>query len=228
MTNEKILTKLAKIKSKILSVVDEGMGKYSTAEIDDLIAEIIEEVNSKAAKATGEGSTRAAAMRILNDKNNKNRPTLQKACLLDGRVVVTDGYIAVNYYSGKAPQNLPMNDEKAAAVYPSIDKIMEQCNRPTAEKIDAPTIASLKAFIARNKEEAKRAGLKFIPYQINEICAVNAQYLIDCLQACEGVKIQLPTVQAKPVFIEGERGTAILCPIRTTDEMMKVFIAKLK
>ena len=228
MTNEKILTKLAKIKSKILSVVDEGMEKYATAEIDDLIAEIIEEVNSEGAKQAGEGSVRSAAIRILNDKNNKVRPIMQKATAIDGRVVVSDGYRAVNYYSGQEPKNLPMNDEKAAAVYPSIDKIMEQCNAPTAEKIIAPTIASLKAFIARNKEEAKRAGVRFVPYQINEVCVVNAQYLIDCLQACEGEYIQAPTVLAKPVFIEGRRGTSILCPVRVNDEKMRALIEMMR
>lgn len=226
MTNEKILAKLASIKDKVKTLAPAGTEKYYTAEIDDFIREISEEVNQKAARAAGVAEVRAAAMRILKDKANKARPTFQKAGRVDGRAVVTDGYRAVIWEAGKEPQSLPYHDEKIIAEYhKGVANIVAQCKNPKAEKIAAPTSASLRAYIARNKNLVPKRGGK-MPYKITDFYFVDTQYLIDCLQACDGEIIQAPTSATKPLFIEGKRGCAILCPLRLVDDRLRDLVNK--
>lgn len=219
MTNEKILAKLASIKDKVKTLAPAGTENYYTAEIDDLIRDISEEVNQKAASSAGVAEVRAAAMRILKDKANKARPTFQKAGRVDGRAVVTDGYRAVMWEAGEEPQNLPYHDEKIIAEYHAgVAGIVEQCKNPNAEKIEAPNPASLRAYIARNKNLVPKHGGS-MPYKVTDFYFVDTQYLIDCLQACDGEVIQAPTNPNKPLYIEGKRGCAILCPLRLSDHL---------
>ena len=79
------------------------------------------------------------------------------------------------------------------------------------DKLNLPTIAELKAFIAENK--AKYGKDNRIPYCIDNYVYVNPQYLIDFMQALPDCTAYKPDNNKSPIYFIADNGDGILLPV---------------
>jgi len=92
----------------------------------------------------------------------------------------------------------------------AITKMMQDAARH-GDKLNLPTIAELKAFIAENK--AKHGKDNRIPYCIDGYVYVNPQYLIDFMQAFPDCTAYKPDNNRSPIYFAADNGDGILLPV---------------
>lgn len=180
----------------------------------DTIRKLTEEIDQETAKRAGRGTQRAAMNRIIKEaiKANPHRPQFHGAWIApDDSQIVCSGYAAIKLYE---PLELPQTEGGDLKVF----------DYPTASKpLELPTIGKLKTIIADHKIKWKGTKAKERPapiYDFGEnLPAVNAQYLIDVMEALPGVKIIQYTTPKSPLYFEIPlKGIGILCPVRKQEE----------
>lgn len=128
----------------------------------------------------------------------------------DGRETFTicDGHRMVRLYQD--PQSLPHVDAEKAFSSKEINRIMDV--QKYGEKLNLPTIAEIKAFIAETKAKYGKDASRH-PICIDNFIYVNPQYLLDMLQAlpdCEAIR---PTNKKHPIYFKSDAGDGILLPV---------------
>ena len=92
----------------------------------------------------------------------------------------------------------------------NITKMMNDAAR-YGEKMNLPTVAELKAFIAANK--AKYGSKNTIPYCIDGFVYVNPHYLLDFIQALPDCTAYKPANNKSPIYFAADTGDGILLPV---------------
>lgn len=197
MTNTKLLEKLY------------GAEK-NPAKISELIAEIKGEIIAEEAKKNGRAGTLSACKRIIKRGKTQYRDALAGAWIdKNGRECVCDGFCAVRI-------NTPLGLEKIPAGVDPLDLerlIFDNARLNMGDALELPTIAELKAYIKIKKAENKTGVI----WDFGEnLPAVNAQYLLDVLEALPGAvatpSSRRPFVTA--IYFTSDNGDGALLPIR--------------
>lgn len=170
------------------------------------------DLRKEQAKKSGKSTQTAAAGRIIKNaiKVNERRPAFHGAWIAaDGKQYLTDGYRMVRY-----AEALPLPEAEGAE---GLERNMTDAAMQSGQPLDLPSIADIKAEIAAHK--AKHAD---IPAKRRPACmwdfgeglpAVNAQYLIDMMQALPDAKATW-TKATSPIYFTDSINDGILLPIR--------------
>lgn len=208
MKAEAIYTEVLKIESSLQS---EGNG--SALELLNALKESLKaSIRDANNKQAGKGAAGKAALRILKGKTG--HPVLEKAFSGDAGVMVCDGVRAVLFNAETAPE-LPQNE---SGVYYPYDGLLKNLNvaknEANRQPVNIPSTAELKSYIAEKKAEAKAKGEKpaFIRYQLENGQHVNAQFLIDMLEALPGCAAY-SCGGVRPLYFEAETGRGMLCVV---------------
>lgn len=212
------MMKTADILAYVYAIRDAIPDDYSTRaaryECIDLIQLLQRQIREEAAKASGSGNAHKYVTKMLDELKKGNRPALaypwtDKA----GRQCMCDGYRA---YRLMEPLPLPERPADAGDGL-DLDKIFPVSVSPL-EKMPAPDLAELKAYITTRKAETK--GQKPAPVIVWDFGAgkplVNAQYLLELLTVMKDVRYIWydPKSPFAPLYAPGANGDAILLPVR--------------
>lgn len=175
-----------------------------------LLIEAMEDMNTK---STGDKTIMAALKRVIKaSKNNRNFDGIFETVGDDHikRYAVCDGHRLIRL-------NNDYDSLRRATKHTIEDKSINQIMR-TGQKekpLPLPTIAEVKAFIAKQKAELGAYANKSerIPFNIYGDIWVNPEYLIDMLQALPGCKAYMPSNNHNPLYFEAENGDGILLPV---------------
>lgn len=170
-------------------------------------AEMLLEVRSGMNKTVSKSSTLAAIRRIIK---NSSREDMSGIFQRGERFYVCDGYRLLRLNADIA--SLPHVETSYDA-----EKIMHSSMK-SPYPLQLPSIADLKAWIASNRARfGKSWDCRKTPYILTygsgEEVGVNAQYLIDMLQALPGCTAAVKT-PSSPIYFSAENGDGVLLPVR--------------
>lgn len=192
-----------------------GMGgKLATLTLD-----LKDAVAQDAARASGRGSARVAANRIIkNAILRQSRGNLHGAWMQDGKQCICDGYHAV-ILDSEIP-GLPKVKEDMEKM--SLEGIFKPLRTRAGVRLSLPTTGELKAAIRLHsaEEKAKKASKNRKPATWDfgkDLPTVNAEYLLDMLELLPGctatVSESRPIISTIYFQAEGV-GEGCLCPAR--------------
>ena len=217
MTNQRMIAEVFRIQNAITGE------DYKTAQdlCADLVRVLTDDINTAAAKKSGKKDAQAAALRILKKGAAGSHPCLAKAnTAKDGAQLLCDGYRMI-----KLPNPLPLpvltsdEYEDAREIIPRLENYLERAAANAGVWMNAPTVASLKTFIATERAAAavEHRRLDSARFEIVPGMWVDALLLVDLLQV-----LDTPTMtfargdrwNLQPIYLKGKNGAGLLLPMR--------------
>lgn len=178
-----------------------------------IAADLREAIAEQAAKSAGHGNARKAAQRIFKAAP---RDDCRQAWEQDGKQILCNGYLAIAL-------NTPIGDLPTTETLP-FDAL--RCIKAAADNngavLPVPTAAELRGYIKQRTAEMKARGLKesFPLYDFgNDLPAVNARYLLDCVEILPGAVFRASSHRPEVcgIYFESADGCGILLPVRRAD-----------
>lgn len=177
---------------------------------EDLRADIRYEHN----KTKGCGNLSKLAKAIFKSAP-KNRKEMQYSHIIDGVQFVLDGYRIAGFYN---PIELPEYDdykniENLMPTWYDVDKIIAGVEYDDSCPLQLPTVGQLKAEIKLAKAGKPRGIRVMWKFECGPL--VNAQYLLDFMEAFPDMKIYTSTTKpmVSPLYVDAEKGMGLLLPI---------------
>lgn len=213
MKATEILTKALKIKEYASEPTSAIYQSELKKIIDELIQDSETEIRSETATTTGKKNIYNACMKILN--NTSEKTSLKKAYDDGESVTVCDGFALIRFNKNDAP---PLPTWKAGETnYPNLKNIIDDA-KSNQTPATLPTVTELKNFIKIEKAKQKATNDKnIIIYEINGVL-VNANYLLNILQALPNCNARITCQEWKrstaPIYFEAPSGDGVLCVMR--------------
>ena len=171
-------------------------------------AALLIEARARMDTKTTPRTTSAAVGRVLK---NAPRDDIRGIFQQSGRFCVCDGFRLLRLQSDIT--SLPHLDHNAI----DSDSVMRNCC-PTADVLQLPTVAELRAFISAEKAKAGKKS-RPSPYCLGGFIWVNPSYLIDMIQALPGCTASKPDRPISPIYFRAENGDdGILLPCRPPED----------
>lgn len=189
-------------------------GKLATLTLD-----LKDAVAQDAARASGRGSARVAANRIIkNAICCQPRESLHGAWMQDGKQCICDGYHAV-ILDSEIP-GLPQVKEDMEKM--PLESVFKPLRAHAGARLSLPTTGELKAAIRLHKaeEKAKKASKNRKPATWDfgkDLPTVNAEYLLDMLELLPGCTATVSESRpiSSTIYFQAEGvGEGCLCPTR--------------
>ena len=130
------------------------------------------------------------------------------------RFVLCDGHRIIRVKED--PTSLPHVDTEKAFSSEKINNFMN-VNR-YGDAAELPTVPELKTYIAEKKAVY---GKEKIFYGIAGKTFVDAQYLLDMLQALPDCKVIIPEKSTDPIYVVSDDGDGLLLPVRASEDVKK-------
>lgn len=223
MTNEKMLARLMEIVNA-LSPEDRETFTFAEKHPDDrwglgagcllsnLCKDLRADIATETAKKSGKGAAFAAAKRICKAAFDNYNVTIHGAWTDEkGRQCVCDGYRFVRFV---AAYDLPKLDEK----FTPLD--LEKClASDMTQPLVLPDLSEVKAALKVWKaEHPKKRGATNTPgtYDFGDgLPMVNAQYLIDAMEALPGAEAYISASRGEKsgIYFKSEAGDGLLLPV---------------
>ena len=184
-----------------------------------LTLDLKDAVAQDAARASGRGSARVAANRIIkNAICCQSRENLKGAWMQDGKQCICDGYHAV-ILDSEIP-GLPQVKEDMEKM--PLEGIFKPLRAHAGVRLSLPTTGELKAAIRLHKaeEKAKKASKNRRPATWDfgkDLPTVNAEYLLDILELLPGCTATVSEIRpiSSTIYFQSEGvGEGCLCPVR--------------
>lgn len=201
--------KTEKILSRIHEIIDMSVEPVTRLALEDLSAELAEQVRAEYAASRGEANAARTITALLKAVKKSNPTTALRYAWIDGegRQCVCDGDRAF-----RLKEPLPLEERPAGAGEPiDLEKIFKSVKCCAAAPL--PDAKELKAFIAL--ERAKKGRKAVLAWDFGEgKPAVNAAYLLDLLNVLPDAAEIHYGKPLEPLYAKSERGEALLMPIR--------------
>ena len=155
----------------------------------------------------------AAIGRIIK---NSRRNDMQGLFSHNNRFIACDGYRLIRLNSDISSLPHVQNDFDVAYVMENL--------KDYGEKLHLPTVAELKAFIAKDKSIQGRTKHKKYgpsPYLLDNYIYCNPVYLIDMLLALPDCIAYKPETATKPIYFSAENGDGVLLPVNPAKNAQK-------
>lgn len=184
--------------------------------IEDLKADIRTDNN----KARGCGNLAKLAKAIFKSAP-ENQKMMQYSHIENDIQFILDGYRIAGFYEHI---DLPDYEKDAPDTLPpewfKVSKIIDGVEYDDECPITLPTIAELKTAIKIERTKSKSRGLRYM-WKFENGPAVNAQYLLDFMEAFPDAKIYASANKPmfNPLYIDAEKGMGILLPINCSDDV---------
>lgn len=170
-------------------------------------AEMLIEVRASMDKTISKSGTLAAIRRIAK---NCNREDMRGIFQQGGRFCICDGY-----------RLLRLNTDISSIPHVETNFDAERAMGDSSENphpLQLPSIADLKAWISDHKTRFGKSWKPWkdpyiLTYGDGEKICVNAQYLIDMLQALPGCTAAVKS-PVSPIYFSAENGDGVLLPVR--------------
>lgn len=184
-----------------------------------LTLDLKDAVAQDAARASGRGSARVAANRIIkNAIRCQTRESLHGAWMENGKQCLCDGYRGV-ILDSEIP-GLPQVKEDMEKM--SLEGILKPLRAHAGARLSLPTTGELKAAIRlhRAEEKAKKASKNRRPATWDfgkDLPTVNAEYLLDILELLPGCTATVSEIRpiSSTIYFQAEGvGEGCLCPTR--------------
>ncbi|MBQ1847290.1 MAG: hypothetical protein II135_04720 [Clostridia bacterium] len=234
MQNDKIIEIITAAKKNIDSSTAEKYNAYkkgtpealayarSVNALIDALARIeyytLEDMKNHAAKSAGRADVKKLLERVCKsaEKIRPGSPLSKDVRDADGRQIVCDGY---RLYRITEPVELAAEYDGAGADSPAIRIANTIKTSDYTRELPVPTAADLKIIIAEQKAKNKASKSKCkVPaiYDFGDgFPAVNAEYLLDVINLYgENVKLTAGVNNYSMIYIEGEIGDGLICPVK--------------
>lgn len=179
-------------------------------------AEMLIDARADLDKRTSKAGTLAALKRIAASKNHPSMAGIYERQDEAGNniFILCDGHRLIRLQ--KDVESIGRNTD-SRITSESFNRMMQGTD--SGEELDLPTVAELKAFLS---QERARLGKEYKnsnhAYRIELGLWVNAQYLIDMIEALPGCKAYRPTRKYAPIYFKAESGDGVLLPINIKEE----------
>ena len=165
------------------------------------------EARAKLDAKTTPRTVSAAVGRII--RNTPKHSRIQGVFPYRDKFVVCDGYKLIR-----------LNNDIISLLHCesdfNVDRVMD-CHS-TDEKIQLPSVAELKAFIAADKAKKGSRNYAPSPYCLDYFVWCNPVYLIDMIQALPGCTAYKPEHSLGAIYFTAENGDGILLPVRPAEK----------
>lgn len=217
MTNQRMIAEVFRIQNAITGE------EYKTAQdlCADLVRALTDDINAAAAKKSGKKDAQAAALRILKKAAGGSHSCLTKANpTKDGAQLLCDGYRLVKLSEGlPLPALTPDEYDDAREMIPRLEKYLDRAAANAGVWMTAPTVASLKTFIATERAAAavEHRRLDSARFEIMPGMWVDALLLVDLLQVLDAPTITFASGDrwnVQPIYLKGKNGAGLLLPMR--------------
>lgn len=212
MKNDKLLTELLRIKADLVDH-QEPVAYFA---LQNLIAEVEEEIRDECNKASGNGNVGKAAERILRSASRDRRECFHKAYRGKKGVLLCDSYRAVRFNLDTAPV---LVEHPERYDYPDIDRIIDG-SKYNDVPVNVPSLGELRAFIKTEKARLKAKKEKGVRLKLNEGTEteihLDAEFLLDMLEAlpCATVTASRQRTAISAIYFKAENGDGVLLPLR--------------
>ena len=173
-------------------------------------ASLLIEIRGRMDTSTTPRTVSAAVNRIIKNTAD-SRPDMRGIFQRGDRFCVCDGYHCL-----RLKQDISSLPHTETAF--NIDAAMDGNGvNKSGELVQLPSIADLKAWIAAEKAKyggGKKSAKLRTPYFLDGCLYVNAQYLLDILQALPGCVAYKPASMTSPLYFSAESGDGMLLPVR--------------
>lgn len=146
----------------------------------------------------------ATIKRILK---NTAKEELKNIFNIDGCGLISDGFKAIKSETLSEYATEQKND-----IVNQLNTILED-TRKTATPCGHITLKTIKEYIKTEKTRSNNPRLKVIFYECAREKYCNAFYLRDILELIGDSYIATTNGKYKPIYLQGAKGSAILCPI---------------
>ena len=213
---------------EILSLVNAVVDRFGAALQNDpdaqkLVAGLEQQLRMEAAASSGCVNAARTVSAMLNKlKKSDGRTSLHYAWIDEkGRQCVCDGYRGYRFTPGNHLPLEPRPDDAGEPI--NLDKIIPDATPANYSAMPLPAAKDVKAFIAVERAKGGRKAPTPI-WDFGEAKpAVDAAFLLDLLNvfpdATEIFHSATPDGYIKPMFLRGERGDAVLLPVRATPKI---------
>lgn len=214
MTNNKLLTELRKMEQELLTSKEPS----AYIRLHKLIEEVEGEIRDECNRDAGKGSVAKAAQRILKSAQGQlHREALWKAYRGKDATIICDGFRAVRFNLDTAP-SLEEHPEKFYD-YPDIGRIVDDLKKANDVPVNVPSLGELRAFIKTEKarlKAKKEKGVRLILQTAGQEIHVDAEYLLDMLEALPGATVTAARkkAQTSALYFKAENGDGVLFPLR--------------
>lgn len=127
---------------------------------------------------------------------------------IDGCGFISDGFKAIKSEILSEYATEQQND-----IVNQVNAVFEDI-RKTANTCGYITLKTIKEYIKTEKTKSNNSRLKVIFYEYARERYCNALYLRDILELIGDSHIAITSEKYNPIFLQGTKGSAILCPIR--------------
>lgn len=189
--------------------------------LDELIQDLQQEEREATYKMIGGKPKTLATMKKIIKNAEKNGSAINGAVQYENFSYITDGFRAIRIHGDVPIQKCT----KSGSLGKSLHDIMERAIEESNSGDIAPNYAEVKQNFEQEKAHRKANGIKTdrynpILFQVNKNTWVNAQYLLEMMEALPGCEIyavesDLPCSR-KPIYFKSDAGDGVLLPVNHT------------